>query len=49
MLVEFWSFPASAIPTLAHDFGPLTRTVRDATLLLDVTVSFDSRDPYKYR
>jgi len=37
-------FPPSATPTLAH-VGPLTRTVRDAALVLQVISGFDARDP----
>jgi len=37
-------FPTSATPTLSH-VGPITRTVRDAALLLDVISGFDARDP----
>lgn len=37
-------FPTSATPTLGH-VGPLTRTVRDAALLLQSISGFDSRDP----
>lgn len=37
-------FPPSATPTLAH-VGPLTRTVRDAALVLQVIAGFDARDP----
>lgn len=36
-------FPASPFGTLAHA-GPITRTVRDAALMLDVITGFDSRD-----
>lgn len=38
-------FPTSATPTLAH-VGPLTRTVRDAAMLLNVISGFDRRDPF---
>ena len=37
-------FPTSATPTLSH-VGPISRTVRDAALLLGVTSGFDARDP----
>jgi Asp-tRNA(Asn)/Glu-tRNA(Gln) amidotransferase A subunit family amidase len=37
-------FPTSATPTLAH-VGPVSRTVRDAALLLGVISGFDARDP----
>jgi aspartyl-tRNA(Asn)/glutamyl-tRNA(Gln) amidotransferase subunit A len=37
-------FPTSATPTLAH-VGPMTRTVRDAALLLRTISGFDPRDP----
>jgi aspartyl-tRNA(Asn)/glutamyl-tRNA(Gln) amidotransferase subunit A len=36
-------FPASPFGTLAHA-GPMTRTVTDAALLLDIISGFDSRD-----
>ena len=36
-------FPASPFGTLAHA-GPMTRTVSDAALMLDVLTGFDSRD-----
>ena len=36
-------FPASPFGTLAHA-GPMTRTVTDAALLMDVISGFDSRD-----
>ena len=36
-------FPPSAFGDLSH-LGPMTRTVRDAALLLDVTAGGDSRD-----
>lgn len=36
-------YPASAVGDLAH-WGPLTRTVADAALLLDVTAHADARD-----
>ncbi len=37
-------FPAAATPTLAH-VGPMTRTVRDAALLLTAISGYDARDP----
>ena len=36
-------YPASPFGTLSHA-GPMTRTVRDAALLLDIISGFDSRD-----
>ncbi|MGY0489541.1 amidase [Streptomyces sp. WG-D5] len=36
-------YPASPFGTLAHA-GPMTRTVEDAALLMDVLTGFDSRD-----
>ncbi len=38
-------YPASPFGTLAHA-GPMTRSVEDAALLLDVLSEPDSRDPY---
>jgi aspartyl-tRNA(Asn)/glutamyl-tRNA(Gln) amidotransferase subunit A len=38
-------YPASPFGTLAH-IGPMTRTARDAALLLDVISAPDSRDPW---
>ena len=38
-------FPESAAPTLSH-VGPMTRTVRDAALLLTAIAGFDRRDPF---
>ena len=38
-------FPEAATPTLAH-VGPMTRTVRDAALLLTAVAGFDRRDPF---
>jgi len=39
------AFPASATTTLAH-IGPMSRTVRDAALLLGAISGFDARDPF---
>ncbi|HET7304968.1 MAG TPA: amidase [Segeticoccus sp.] len=36
-------YPASAFGTLAHS-GPMTRTVTDAALMLDLLAGFDARD-----
>lgn len=41
-------FPGSATPTLAH-IGPLSRSVRDGALLLEVISGFDSRDCWSLR
>ena len=38
-------FPEAATPTLAH-VAPMTRTVRDAALLLGAVAGFDRRDPF---
>lgn len=38
-------YPTSATPTLAH-VGPLSRTVRDAALLLMAIGGFERRDPF---
>lgn len=38
-------FPVSATTTLSH-VGPMSRTVRDAALLLQATAGFDARDPF---
>jgi aspartyl-tRNA(Asn)/glutamyl-tRNA(Gln) amidotransferase subunit A len=37
-------FPASATPTLGH-VAPMSRSVRDAALLLGIVSGFDARDP----
>jgi aspartyl-tRNA(Asn)/glutamyl-tRNA(Gln) amidotransferase subunit A len=39
------SYPASAVGVLAHT-GPMTRTVRDAALLLNAMVGPNPRDPF---
>jgi Asp-tRNA(Asn)/Glu-tRNA(Gln) amidotransferase A subunit family amidase len=38
-------YPTSATPTLAH-VGPLTRTVRDAAIMMSIMSGFDRRDPF---
>jgi aspartyl-tRNA(Asn)/glutamyl-tRNA(Gln) amidotransferase subunit A len=40
-------YPASATGTLSHP-GPMTRTVRDAALMLQVMAGPDDRDPLSY-
>ena len=40
-------YPPSSVPILAHN-GPLTRTVRDAALLLNATAAPDARDPQSF-
>ena len=40
-------YPASAVEVLSH-LGPMTRTVRDAALLLNVVGRQDDRDRYSY-
>ncbi len=41
------TFPPSAIPSVAH-LGPMTRTVADAALLLNVVAGEDARDRYSW-
>jgi aspartyl-tRNA(Asn)/glutamyl-tRNA(Gln) amidotransferase subunit A len=41
------TFPASPLGTLAHA-GPLTRSVADAALMLNVIAAPDARDPYAW-
>ncbi len=38
-------FPVSAQGTLSH-IGPMTRTVRDAAMMMNVIARPDPRDPY---
>ena len=38
-------YPTSATPTLAH-VGPLTRTVADGAIVMEVIAGFDRRDPF---
>jgi aspartyl-tRNA(Asn)/glutamyl-tRNA(Gln) amidotransferase subunit A len=40
-------YPASAVGTLSHS-GPMTRTVRDAALMLQVMAGPDDRDPLSF-
>lgn len=40
-------YPPSSVEALSH-LGPMTRTVRDAALLLDVVGQYDSRDRNSY-
>lgn len=40
-------YPPSSVPQLSH-LGPMTRTVRDAALLLNVTAGEDARDRQSY-
>jgi Asp-tRNA(Asn)/Glu-tRNA(Gln) amidotransferase A subunit family amidase len=41
------TYPPSAIPSVAH-LGPMTRTVADAALLLNVVAGEDARDRYSW-
>ncbi|MBS0518168.1 MAG: amidase, partial [Proteobacteria bacterium] len=41
--VPLW--PASAQGTLSH-IGPMTRTVKDAAMMMNVIARYDARDPY---
>ena len=40
-------YPASAVELLSH-VGPMTRTVRDAALMLSVMAGVDARDPHSW-
>lgn len=41
-------WPPANAPTLSH-IGPITRTVRDAVMMLNVIGRYDYRDPYAHR